>query len=111
MATRNFDFSVLTQGSPQPIGRVIVGVPDDQMLALKKVYPDRQFTGEDPRVQFSIRVNVSDTAKIRIADILGNRGVSITLKTQDVPTFDLLPDRPPTFTHDGKNFWVLPWKS
>ncbi len=44
-------------------GFVVVGIPADQFLKLKTDYPDRQWSGQDPKVNEAIKDGVTEEAE------------------------------------------------
>jgi hypothetical protein len=107
MPPRFYQFTISVANGGLPFPRAIVGVPDDQMLELKKQFPDREFTGEDPQIQFAIRDGITDSEREKILSALSLLpGTTITFQIQPVPTTDIPPPDPPMFEGDGKLFWV-----
>jgi hypothetical protein len=104
---RYFEFLIPAVMGGHPFGRAIVGVPQDQMLELKKEFPDHEVRGEDPWIQVAIQDGITENARARIVSALRlSPGTTITFQMLSIPTADVPPSDRPKFESDGKSFWV-----
>jgi hypothetical protein len=57
------EFLVVSLSEMDLFGYVVVGIPEDQILKLKSEFPDRQWSGQDPRVNEAIKDGITDDEK------------------------------------------------
>ena len=84
-------------------------MPEDQFLKLKAEFPDRQWSGQDPRVDQAIRDGITEDEKRRIADELGLQPwieFQFNVRTPGPRYVDETKENP-SFEVNGKKFWIF----
>jgi len=92
-----------------PLGYVVVGVPEEEMRKLKTEFPDRQWSGQDPRVNEAIKDGVTDEERKQIAVHLQLRPsdeFKLEFRTPGSRYIDESKEMP-TFEKNGKKFWIF----
>jgi hypothetical protein len=90
-------------------GYVVIGIPEDQFLKLKAEFPDRQWAGQDPRINEAIKNGVTEDERKQIA-------VHFELRPWDEFKLEFRTPSPryvdeakknPSFEMNGKKFWIF----
>jgi hypothetical protein len=109
MNARYHAFLILPEFDGPSLGRIHVGVPQDQIRELKERFPFHEIRGEDRALQIAIQGGITEAEKVKILEALDlSRGTPIKFQILSVPTIDIAPPNPPTFISDGRFFWVSP---
>ncbi len=108
-SAHKIELLVLPPSGLVPVGYAVVGVPEDQMRELKTQFPDRQWSGQDPRVNEAIKNGVTEDERKQIAVHLQLRPwdeFKLDFRT-DIPRFVDETKELPTFENNGKKFWIF----
>ena len=62
------EFLVQPRSGIDLFGYVVVGICEDQSLKLRAEFPDRQWSGQDPRFDQAIKDGITEDEKRRISD-------------------------------------------
>jgi hypothetical protein len=92
--------------SGDPLGRVLVGIPEEQFLQLIARFPEQGFSGQNPKVNEAIRDGITEGEKEKIAEYLG---IPLTHAAFEFNPFCRFIDEakePPLFESNGKKFWI-----
>jgi hypothetical protein len=107
MPSRFYEFIVLPDFGGSPYGRIVVSIPPDQILELKRRFPGHEIRGEDREIQIAIQGGLTDAEKGKILSELDLcLTTPIRFQILTVPAADLHPSKPPNFESSGKSFWV-----
>ena len=96
--------------SGKHLGFVVIGIPEDQFLELKAKFPEKGFSGQDPRVNEAIEESVTEEERERIAIHLKqphNTKLRFELFGGILHVVDEAKENP-AFESNGKKFWVKP---
>ena len=94
--------------SGEPLGLVIVGIPEDQFLKLKAEFPDKGFSGQRPKVNQAIKEGITKQEKDHIAKHPGLPGnTKLKFQFEGIPRsyVDEAKEKP-SFESHGKKFWI-----
>jgi hypothetical protein len=90
-------------------GSFIIGVPIAKVLELKHKYPDREFLGQDPRVDDAIKQDITEGEKRQICKYLHIPSLTeIKFEFQGIGGLIHETTKEATFGgENGKKFWVF----
>ena len=101
--------SVVSLSRDKVFGSFVIGVPETKVLELKQKYPDCETRGRDPRVDKSIKRDITEGEKRRIREYL--HIPSLTSITFDFGggerPIDEGTEMPLFEGENGKKFWVF----
>jgi hypothetical protein len=105
MTTHKVDLSI-ELASGNPLGSVVVGIPEEQFLELNAKFPPRGFAGQNPKVNEAIKDSITEEEKNQIAEHLGIRHTHFTFEFKAACRFIDEAKEKPSFESNGKKFWV-----
>jgi hypothetical protein len=68
------------RASGNPLGSVMVGIPEEQFLELNAKFPPRGFARQNPKVNEAIKESITEEEKTEIAEHLGIRHTRFTFE-------------------------------
>ena len=92
--------------SGNPLGSVMVGIPEEQFLELKAKFPSRGFAGQNPKVNEAIKESITEEEKTEIAEHLGIRHTHFSFEFKAARHFIDEANERPSFESNGKKFWI-----
>jgi hypothetical protein len=91
-------------------GSFVIGVPVETVLQLKQKYPDRQFSGSDPRVDKAIKTAITEDEKLQIGRRLSiGPNTQFKIEFHPIGLFIDEAKQPAHFESNGKKFWIIPY--
>jgi hypothetical protein len=87
---------------------VVVGIPQEQFLELIARFPEKGWSGQNPKVNEAIRDGITDAEKKKIAALLRILHANFTFVFDTYPRFIDEAKQQPVFESNGKKFWIVP---
>jgi|SRR5271165_5555233 len=109
LSAHKLEFLVQPLSGLELYGYVVIRIPEDQFLRLKAEFPDRQWAGQDPKVNEAIKEGITKEEREEIAKhlkLLPRTEFQIIFRTPGPRYVDEAKENP-SFEMNGKKFWMF----